>query len=194
MEDFWLYFKLGFNHVLDVTAYDHVLFIAVLVAAYSLKQWKRIIALVSLFTVGHCLSLALAAFDILDFDKAIIEFLIPLSIVFTAIFNLFTAGKDAGSTKSAVLYIVTLFFGLVHGFGFSTYFNMLSEGASDIALMLLEFALGIEASQLVVVLVILILSAIFQTLLRFSKRDWVLIISSIVLGLSLPLLFENWIF
>lgn len=193
MENFWLYFNLGFDHVLDPSAYDHVLFIGVLVAAYSLQQWKRILALVSLFTLGHCLSLALAAFDILSFDASIIEFLIPLSIVLTAFFNLFTASKDVKGSKSAVLYAVTLFFGLVHGFGFSTYFNMLSEGTVDIGLMLLEFALGIEASQIVVVLGILLLSFIFQKLLRFSKRDWVLIISSVVLGLSLPLLAENWL-
>lgn len=194
MTEFWLYFKLGFNHVLDSAAYDHVLYITVLVAAYSLKQWKRILALVSLFTIGHCLSLVLAAYNVLQINTSLVEFLIPLSIALTACFNLFTAGKDASGAKAAILYIVTLFFGLVHGFGFSTYFNMLNQGAADTFQLLLGFALGIEASQITVVIFILLLGGLFTSLLRFSKRDWVLIISAVVLGLCIPILANNWIF
>lgn len=194
MADFWLYFKLGFEHVLDVTAYDHVLFIAVLVAAYSVKQWKRILGLVTIFTIGHSVSLLLAAYQVMAIDGDLIEFLIPVSIIFTALYNIITVGRNKVSSRPIFLYLITLFFGLVHGFGFSTYFNMLSQGTSDLLLMLVEFALGIEASQVVVVLGILLLSAIFQNVLRYSKRDWVLIISSVVLGLTLPILAENWFF
>ncbi|WP_019037224.1 HupE/UreJ family protein [Psychroflexus tropicus] len=194
MEDFWLYLKLGFDHVLDWNAYDHVLFLTALVASYTFKQSKNVIWLVTLFTVGHVLSLALSAYDILRIDTSIIEFLIPVSIIFTALYNVFTAGKSKGSGKINLLYFVTFFFGLVHGFGFSTYFNMLAKSADNIFLMLAEFALGIELAQILVVFAVLLLSFLVQNLFRFSKRDWVLVISSIVLGMTIPILSENWIF
>jgi hypothetical protein len=194
MEDFWLYLKLGFDHVLDWNAYDHVLFLTALVASYTFQQSKNVIWLVTLFTVGHVLSLALSAYDILRIDTSIIEFLIPVSIIFTAVYNIFTAGKSKGSSKINLLYFVTFFFGLVHGFGFSTYFNMLAKSADNIFLMLAEFALGIELAQILVVFAVLLLSFLVQNLFRFSKRDWVLVISSIVLGMTIPILSENWIF
>jgi hypothetical protein len=194
MEDFWLYLKLGFDHVLDWNAYDHVLFLTALVASYTFQQSKKVIWLVTLFTVGHVLSLALSAYDILRIDSSIIEFLIPVSIIFTAVYNIFTSGKSNGKGKLNLLYFITFFFGLVHGFGFSTYFNMLAKSADNIFLMLAEFALGIELAQILVVFAVLLLSFIVQNLFRFSKRDWVLVISSIVLGMTIPILAENWIF
>lgn len=194
MADFWLYFKLGFEHVLDWNAYDHVLFLSALVAAYTFRESKHVFWLVTLFTVGHVLSLALAAYDVLRVDTKIIEFLIPVSIIFTALYNIFTAGKNTASQKVNFLYFITFFFGLVHGFGFSTYFNMLSKDSDSLLLMLAEFALGIEVAQIVVVIVVLLLSFIVQNIFRFSKRDWVLVISSIVLGMSIPILAENWLF
>ena len=194
MEDFWLYLKLGFDHVLDWNAYDHVLFLTALVASYTFQQSRKVIWLVTLFTIGHVLSLALSAYDIFRVDTSIIEFLIPVSIIFTAVYNIFTAGKSKGSSKINLLYFVTFFFGLVHGFGFSTYFNMLAKSADNIFLMLAEFALGIELAQILVVFAVLLLSFLVQNLFRFSKRDWVLVISSIVLGMTIPILSENWIF
>jgi len=194
MEDFWLYLKLGFDHVLDWNAYDHVLFLTALVASYSFQQSKKVIWLVTLFTVGHVLSLALSAYNILRIDSLYIEFLIPVSIVFTAAYNIFTAGKSKSSGKINLLFFITFFFGLVHGFGFSTYFNMLAKSADNIFLMLAEFALGIELAQILVVFVVLLLSFVVQNVFRFSKRDWILVISSIVLGMTIPILAENWIF
>ncbi|MBZ9652760.1 HupE/UreJ family protein [Psychroflexus montanilacus] len=194
MEDFWLYLKLGFDHVLDWNAYDHVLFLTVLVASYSFQQSRKVVWLVTLFTIGHVLSLALSAYNILRIESSIIEFLIPVSIIFTAVYNIFTAGKAKGNSKINLLYFVTFFFGLVHGFGFSTYFNMLAKSADNIFLMLVEFALGIELAQILVVFVVLLVGFIVQNIFRFSKRDWVLVISSIVLGMTIPILAENWIF
>lgn len=194
MEDFWLYLKLGFDHVLDWNAYDHVLFLTVLVASHSFQQSRKVVWLVTLFTIGHVLSLALSAYNILRIESSIIEFLIPVSIIFTAVYNIFTAGKAKGNSKINLLYFVTFFFGLVHGFGFSTYFNMLAKSADNIFLMLVEFALGIELAQILVVFVVLLVGFIVQNIFRFSKRDWVLVISSIVLGMTIPILAENWIF
>lgn len=194
MNDFWLYLKMGFEHVLDWSAYDHVLFLTALVASYSFQKSKEVIWLVTLFTIGHILSLVLSAYDILRVNSDVIEFLIPASIIFTAIYNMFSVGKTHRNDKFNLLYFVTFFFGLVHGFGFSTHFNMMAKGADNILLMLVEFALGIELAQILVVFVVLLLSFIVQNLFRFYKRDWVLVISSVVLGMTIPILIDNWIF
>lgn len=193
MDEFWIYFQLGLTHVLDWNAYDHILYLTALVAAYTLVAWKRVFWLVSIFTIGHTLSLALAAFNIVRVDISWVEFLIPVSILAAAAYNLIFAKKDIAHQKVNLLYFVTLFFGFVHGFGFSTYFIMISENSESKALMLLEFALGIEFAQLIVVLVVLIFAFIFQNMFNLAKRDWVLIISSIIIGLSIPILRENWI-
>lgn len=121
----------------------------------------------------------------------LVEFLIPLTILLTALFNLFTAGKKAKGGKINVLYVATLFFGLIHGLGFSTYFRMIAAGAENKALPLLEFALGIETAQIIVVFVVMLLGFIFQNIFRFSKRDFVLIISSIVIGFAIPMLMDT---
>ncbi|PVW17416.1 HupE/UreJ family protein [Marixanthomonas spongiae] len=192
MTDFWLYFKLGLEHVLDWQAYDHVLFIIVLCAAYNFNAWRKLLILVTLFTVGHTVSLLLANYGVVSVSSSWIEFLIPITILVTALFNLFTAGKEKRAEKLGLFYITTLFFGLIHGFGFAGYFKMISSD-NDV-LHLLEFALGIEAAQLIVVVLVLILAFIVQTIFRFNKRDWVLVISSIVIGLVIPMLVENWIF
>ncbi len=192
MSDFWLYFQLGLHHVLDWKAYDHILFLAVLCAAYTFASWKRVLLLVTMFTIGHTLSLLLASYGVVSVSSKLIEFLIPVTIIATAIFNLFTAGKEKKLEKLNILYIVTIFFGLIHGMGFASFFNSINEGKE--ILPLLEFALGIEAAQLSVVLIVLIISLIFQTLFRFKKRDWVLVISSLVLGLAIPMLINNWLF
>ncbi|GHA48492.1 hypothetical protein GCM10007103_31720 [Salinimicrobium marinum] len=191
MSQFWLYFNLGLQHVLDWQAYDHVLFITVLVAAYSINEWKKIIWLVTIFTLGHTLSLALSTFEVVIVRSELVEFLIPLTILLTAVYNLTRAGKKSGNNKIQVLYFATLFFGIIHGLGFSTYFKMISGSSSDIVLPLLEFALGIEAAQIIVVLVVLLLSFLVQYIFKFSQRDWILVVSSIVIGFAIPMLIEN---
>lgn len=190
MTEFFLYFKLGLTHVLDWQAYDHVLFLIVLVAAYNFSNWKRIIILVSLFTLGHTISLLLANFNMVLVSSKWIEFLIPVTILITAIYNLGGSGKNNRSEKVGLFYVITLFFGLIHGFGFATYFKMIS-GGNEI-LPLLEFALGVEIAQIIVVGAVLILNFIFQTIFRFSKRDWVLVISSIVIGVIIQMLQNTW--
>ena len=190
MSEFWLYFKLGLTHVLDTQAYDHVLFIIVLVAAYNFSNWKRLLGLVSLFTLGHTISLLLASYDIVTVSSTVIELLIPLTILITALFNIIAARKSNHSEKIGLLFIITFFFGLIHGFGFATYFNMIKDETTF--LPLLEFAIGIEIAQIIVVIAVLIVSFIFQSFLRFNKRDWILIISSIVIGMVIPMLIENW--
>jgi hypothetical protein len=193
LEDFWFNLKLGLFHVLDWTAYDHILFLIALVAAYSINQGKRVFWLVTIFTLGHTLSLVLAAYDVVKISSEWIEFLIPVSILFTALYNIIFAKKHIEKSKVNALYGFTLFFGLVHGFGFSSYFNMVSQAAESKLVMLVEFALGVELSQLFVVIPVLILGFIFQNVFNMSKKDWILISCSIVVGLCIPILRETWI-
>lgn len=192
MSDFWLYFKLGLEHVLDWKAYDHILFLIVLCAAYTFNQWKKLFVLVTLFTLGHTASLLLATYGIVKVSSSLIEFLIPVTILVTAIFNLFTAGKEKRAEKLGLFYIATIFFGLIHGFGFASYYKMISPDTE--ILPLFEFALGVEAAQIIVVIIVLILAFIFQTIFRFNKKDWVLVVSSIVIGMIIPMLINVWIF
>jgi hypothetical protein len=171
MSEFWLYFKLGLHHVLDINGYDHVLFLIALMVPYAFKDWKRVLLLVTLFTVGHTLSLILSVFGVVYINPTLVEFLIPITILVTAVFHLFTAGKSSKNESISFVAIVTLFFGIIHGLGFSSYFKSILPGdASDKLLPLLEFALGIEAAQLIVVFIVLILSYIVQTFLDFRKE------------------------
>ena len=190
MSDFWLYLKLGLTHVLDWQAYDHILFLIVLVAAYNFSNWKRIFILVSLFTIGHTVSLLLANYNVVSVSSKWIEFLIPVTILVAALYNLFTSGKNNRSEKVGLFYVITVFFGLIHGFGFATYYKMIS-GGNEI-LPLLEFALGVEVAQIIVVIAVLIVGFVFQTIFRFNKRDWVLVVSSIVIGVIIPMLQNTW--
>ena len=191
IENFWFNVEYGMNHVLDINAYDHVLFLIVLTIPYIFKDWKRVLLLVSVFTVGHTLSLTLAAYGTISVSFELVEFLIPVTILIVALFNVFTAGKGAQKEKIGVLFISTLFFGLIHGLGFAREFRMF-VGSSDSKLVpLLEFALGIEIAQLVIVFLVLFLGFLFQTVFRFSKRDWIMVVSSIVVGLVIPILLSN---
>lgn len=192
MSEFMLYFQLGLKHVLDINAYDHVLFLIALVVPYSFKDWKKIVTLVTIFTLGHTLALLISAFDMVKINSSLVEFLIPITILCTAIYNLFNAGKGGGKSSISVVVFITLFFGIIHGLGFSNYFNSILAGnSSDKMLPLLEFALGIELAQLIVVLVVLILSFFIQYFFRNSKRNWVLITSSIIIGVVIPMLIES---
>ncbi len=192
MSEFMLYFKLGLHHVLDIRAYDHILFLIALVVPYSFKDWKKVVTLVSVFTLGHTLALVLAVYKILKIDADFVEFLIPITILCTAVYNLFHSGKGSSKSGISVAAFITLFFGIIHGLGFSNYFNTILSGSpSDKLVPLLEFALGIELAQLAVVLAVLILSFIIQYFVKNSKKNWILITSSIIIGVVIPMLIES---
>jgi hypothetical protein len=192
MSQFWIYFQIGLNHVLDLSAYDHVLFLMALAVPFSFKDWKRAVLLVSLFTIGHTVALILSVFGIIAVKVNVVEFLIPITILLTALFNLFTAGKSNKTESINLVFFITLFFGIIHGLGFSNYFKTILGGTpSSKILPLAEFALGVEAAQIVVVFVVLILSYIVQTVFRFSKRDWTLVMSAFIIGVVVPLIIES---
>ena len=191
LENFWFNVEYGINHVLDINAYDHVLFLIVLTVSYVFKDWKRVLLLVSMFTLGHTLSLVLAAYNIVSVNAAVVEFLIPITILIAALFNVFTAGKGAQKEKVGILFLTTLAFGLIHGLGFAREFQMLLGDTDNKLVLLLEFALGIELSQVIIVFVVLFLSYIVQTIFRFTRRDWIMVISAIVVGLVIPMILNS---
>ena len=192
MSDFWLYFNHGLYHVLDWSSYDIILFLVVLCAAYNFSAWKRILLLITLFTIAHALALLLSSYHVVTVSSRVIAFLIPITILVTALFNLFTAGKEKKIEKMGVFYMLTGFFGLLYGLGSAPFFMGLFN--NDKFLPLIEVALGIEVGQLIVVIVFLIIAFIFQTIFRFNKRDWVLVISALVIGVVIPRIMEHPIF
>jgi hypothetical protein len=191
LEDFWFNVEYGMKHVLDINAYDHVLFLIVLTVPYLFKNWKRVLLLVSIFTLGHTLSLVLAAYGVIKVNPQIIEFLIPITILIVAVLNVFTAGKSAQKEKIGILFLSTLFFGLIHGLGFAREFHIMFGDSDNTLLLLLEFALGIELAQVIIVFIVLFLGYIGQTIFRFSKRDWVMVVSAIVIGLVIPIILNS---
>lgn len=192
MSEFWIYFNTGLRHVLDINAYDHVLFLIALTIPYAFKDWQRVLLLVTLFTLGHTMALLLSVYGFVQIKVNLVEFLIPITILITAIFHLFTAGKNAKKESISFIAVITIFFGIIHGLGFSNYFNTILPGNASAKLIpLLEFALGIEAAQIIVVLLVLIISYIVQTVFRFSKRDWTLVMSAFVIGVVIPMVIES---
>lgn len=192
MQDFWVFFSIGLHHVLDINGYDHVLFLIALTVPYLAKDWKRILVLVTIFTVGHSLALVLSVFNFVKVNADLVEFVIPITILLTAFYNLIHAGKPIPKENLNFISITTLFFGIIHGLGFSNYFKTILSGeAIDKLPNLFEFAVGIEAAQIGVVVAVLLISFVVQTLFKFSKRDFTLTASAFVIGVVLPIIIEN---
>ena len=193
-DSFWSKVQFGINHVLDINAYDHILFLIVLTVPYLFKDWKRILLLITMFTLGHTLSLVMAVYGVISVNPKLVAFLIPLTILIVALYNVFTAGKKAPTEKVGILFLSTLFFGLIHGLGFAGAFSSLVKKGENKLIVLLEFALGIELAQAAIVFVILFLSFLCQTIFRFSKRDWVVVLSAVVVGILIPMLIHSKLF
>lgn len=191
MSEFELYFVLGMEHILDVRGYDHILFVIALSAIYLIDDWKKILILITAFTIGHSITLALATLKILSFPTDVIEFLIPVTIFVTAISNLFRKDYNISTRKLQTNYMFALFFGLIHGLGFSNYLRSLLGKDESIIKQLFAFNIGLEAGQIIVVGSFLIISFIFTFLLNVRRREWNLVISSMVGGVALVLMSET---
>ena len=191
MSDFWLLVELGFSHVWDWQGYDHLLFLAALCLPFSARQWKPLVWLITCFTIGHSLSLVLASFEVLKVSSTWIEFLIPVSIAATAVYNIIYAQHVWVRSNRLVMW-VTLFFGLVHGFGFAGYFELIRDVEQPLWSSLLFFALGIEGAQIVLGALMLLLSFVVLSVLGRNRRDWVLMVSSVIIGILLPIIIERW--
>lgn len=187
MDIFKLYFDLGWQHIADLGGYDHILFVTVLCGVFALSEWKTVLWLVTAFTVGHSIALALSVLNIVNINPDLIEFLIPLSIVFTALSNIIKKKGNINKQK----YTLAAFFGLIHGLGFSNYLRSLLGQESDLILPLLSFNIGLEFGQLLIVVVVLILAQIIMNIFKVSKRDWNMFLSSAIFGIAFVMCLER---
>ncbi len=189
MQDFMLYLKLGWEHIVSLDALDHQLFVLVLMAVFVFKDWKKILWVVTAFTIGHSITLALSVFDILRAPAKWVEFLIPLTIVITALDNILMRNKPQNLMK--MNYYLALFFGLVHGMGFANTARMMMSKEESIFVPLLGFNIGLEVGQIAVVIVIMILHFVMLTLFKVNKKEWVMFVSSAVFALALKMTLER---
>lgn len=192
MQDFWFYIKLGLEHVLDLNAYDHILFLSALAIPFTFKSWKQIVILATIFTVAHCTSLAFSVYGIFSINVALIEFLIPVTIALTAIFNFSRVFKKENVTGIYFQSLATAFFGLIHGFGFSNYFNMLMAEEENKISPLLGFATGIEFSQIIIILIILVLAFLIQSVLKVKQSIFIGATSILILIATIPMLIDTF--
>jgi hypothetical protein len=190
MDEFILFIKLGFWHVLDKSALDHVLFFIALTVVFTFTNWRKALWLITFFTLGHTLTFGLSVYGYLDVNADLIEFIIPITILIPLLFNIYVAVKDKKTAHNRNIYFA-FFLGLIHGLGFSNYFKMALDVDDDKLFPLLEFALGIELSQVVVVLSMLALSHIVLYSFRIPKRKWIIIVSSLIILYIIPMLIER---
>lgn len=188
MGPFELYFQLGLNHILDISGVDHILFVVVLCSLYPPGHWKKIVLLVTAFTVGHSVTLAVATLNLIKVNVVLVEFLIPFTIAITAISNILKPQVKNGLQLN---YFFAFFFGLIHGLGFSNYLKALLGNEVSILNPLFAFNVGLEAGQLVIVVSFLTISILPLGWFKIRQRDWNMVISSIVLGMSLMMMLDS---
>jgi len=192
MEQFKIFLKLGIQHIIDIYAVDHILFLLALSVIFLIKDWKKVLILVTAFTIGHSLTLALAVTNVFKYNQNLIEYLIPTTIFVTAVSNLIRKKDNFNIHKNLNRnYFFALIFGLIHGLGFANYLKGILGKEGNILKPLLAFNLGIEIGQIIIVGLFLIISTIFIGTFNFNRRDWVLVISSAIAGIALTLMFES---
>ncbi|NCI49771.1 HupE/UreJ family protein [Sediminibacterium roseum] len=190
MNDFGLFFQMGYKHIADLNGIDHILFVAALCIRFQLADWRKILVLVTAFTIGHSITLALSVFNVLTYPVKWIEFLIPVTIVITAISNVFVK-KFVFRTRFPLVYFFALFFGMVHGLGFSNYLKSLLGRDQNVVPQLLAFNLGLEVGQLLIVAGILLISFIFVSVLKLNRREFLLYVSGGIFALALQMMLER---
>lgn len=189
---FGLYFKLGVNHIIDIYSYDHILFLICLIAPYMLYQWKKILILITAFTIGHTTSLILATFKIVNIPSDLIEFLITVTIFISGLWNVLSNTNEVELKNHLMKYFTALFFGLIHGLGFSNYLQQLLANEKDIIISLFAFNVGIEIGQIIIVSFILLLNILVLNVIKANRRDWVNIFSGAGIGVALTMMISRY--
>ena len=190
MNDFILYLEIGFQHIANLRGVDHILFILALTIRFQFDDWRKVLILITAFTIGHSITLALSVLNLVNYSAKWIEFLIPLTILITAFSNLFIK-KFVFKTKFPLIYFLALFFGLVHGLGFSNYLKSLLGKDQSIISQLLAFNIGLELGQLMIVFFILLISFIFVSIIKINRREYLLFISAAIFALALNMALER---
>jgi hypothetical protein len=190
MDEIGLYLHLGFRHIMDWEAWDHILFVLVLTIRYQWTDRKKLLVLITAFTIGHSVTLAISTLNWINFPSALIEFLIPVTIVFTAASNFWVKTFDFKS-KYPLIYFLALFFGLIHGLGFSTFLKSMLGKEASIVTPLFTFNIGLELGQLLIVGVILIISFIFVSVLKVKRVRYVQIGSGIAMLFALYMVLDR---
>lgn len=189
MDDFGFYFSLGWHHIISWDALDHILFIIALAAVYTLPDWKQVLVLVTAFTIGHSITLALSVTEVIRFSEKWVEFLIPCTIVATAVSNLFQHAFTRTSVR--LNYYLALFFGLVHGMGFANTIRFILADDQRLGVSLFAFNVGLEAGQICVVIVLLLCSFLFINRIQVNRREWVVFLSAASFGIALKMAIER---
>jgi len=197
---FELYLKLGFGHLLDIQAYDHLLFIIALTISYRPREWKKLLILVTAFTIGHSVTLALAVLNIIKFSPTVIEWLIPITILLTAVFNFYrplpqqeTASSNTSITQK-IKYFSALGFGLIHGMGFSNFLRatLMPGEEGQLGLQLLAFNIGIELGQLIIVAIIILINFFILNILSINRKWWIRSVSLGIIAMTMWIMYGLW--
>ena len=195
---FTVYLRLGFEHLLDLRGYDHILFLAVLCAAYSLARWRELLVLVTAFTIGHSVSLAVATLRLVRVDTGLVEFLIPVTIVATALTNLAGLRRDDPAEHRVAArplrYALALIFGVVHGLGFSNFLRLVLGEERSLFVPLLSFNIGLELAQIAVAAGVLVVALVAVRLLSLPERLWTFLLSALAGGVAAVMAVQRWPF
>jgi hypothetical protein len=189
MNDFTFYFSIGWEHIINPEALDHIFFIVALAAIYMVKDWRQVLILVTAFTIGHTITLILSTKRIVEVNESWVEFLIPCTIVATAISNLFQ--KTFTSKAIRINYFLALFFGLIHGLAFANVLRMILAPEQSFALSMFSFSAGLESGQILIVFIILLLSQFFIGVLKIQRLHWVIFLSATVFGLAMQMALQR---
>ena len=193
VSEFQAYLQLGFDHITDPAGHDHILFVVALCAVYSLNQWREVLILITAFTIGHSITLALSTLRLVHFRSDVVELLIPITIVVTSFLN-FRPQRQLTPAWARVRYGLALGFGLVHGLGFSNYLHSLLGQETGILSPLFAFNIGLEVGQILIVAIALVTLAFFVNVLKIQRDKCAWILSGMVAGMALALVLNNELF
>ena len=191
MSQFILYYKLGIRYILDIYNVEYILFLISLLVVFTIKDWKRVIILLVFFILGYTITISLASFNVVTYNLALIEFLLPLTIFFTSFTNIFKK-KDNFRYHGNIRknYFLALVFGTIHGFSYSNYLTGLTNGSIKVGEQFIAFNLGVGSGQILVSITFLLIASIFLSIIGINRRDWIMVISSGIAGVAITLMFE----
>jgi hypothetical protein len=191
MSQYWIFFNLGLKHILDIYTYDHILFLIILAIPFIIKDWKYLLLQITIFTVAHTFGLLLVATNVVKVNPVAVNAFIPISLLVSATFNFYKAGKSNKKGNNWV-FLMTILYGVIHGLGFlESYNTLLKQVTASKMMSLLQFTLGLEVGQLLVVLVVFLVAYIAERGLKFSRRELMLISSAFVIGFVLPMILKD---